>query len=405
MRGNINDNSAANSCTGCQMCSAVCRKNAINIRLDEEGFYKPYIDERLCVDCGQCVAVCAKFDIEVRQTTAEELLYKPLYAAYAKQTDVISNTTSGGLADLLAKQLIKDGYKVIGVVYNHEKNVAEATVASSSEDTDRFRGSKYIQSYSVDAFRNLVKECRNEKYAVFGLPCQIYAVSRLLEKMNLRSNHLLVDLYCHGCPSMLVWEKISSDIKAKHSVTQFSNVIWRSKCRGWGNFILEVFANGNRIFQSNPNNNEFFEFFFSNQILKESCTDCKFRKTLAYTDIRLGDFWGPEFQKTYKGVSAVSIASDKGKSIFEKISDLISYEEKDYKIFLPYQSWSKTYIVDSGLRRLLLQLLADDSKTLKECINPLRLRYSFMKRIKIRIKQILNIFPPQIEWTFNRYIR
>ncbi len=405
MQENINHSMATNHCTGCQMCSSVCRENAIDIRLDEEGFYKPYIDESLCINCGQCVEVCAKFDNNVKQTTSEDLSKTTLYSAYSKAHDVLSNTTSGGLADLLAKQLIKDGYKVIGVVYNPPKNIAEAKVALTSEETDRFRGSKYIQSYSVDAFRKIVEECSNVKFAVFGLPCQIYAISRYLNNKNCRDKHLLIDLYCHGCPSMLVWNKVSEDIKKKNGVNQFSNVIWRSKRRGWGKFILEVFANDKMIFQSSPKNNEFFEFFFSDQVLKSSCTNCKFRKTLAYTDIRLGDFWGPVFHSTYTGVSAISVVSDNGKKLFEKITDNICFEEKDYNIFLPYQSWSKTYKIDSRLRRTLLQLLSDDSKTLKESIAPLRQRYSFMKKIKNCTKQILSYFPPQIEWTLNKYIR
>lgn len=48
---NINDKSALRKCTSCQMCAAVCAKNAIEIRLNEDGFYRPYLDEDKCVDC------------------------------------------------------------------------------------------------------------------------------------------------------------------------------------------------------------------------------------------------------------------------------------------------------------------------------------------------------------------
>ena len=41
---NIIDNSAIRPCTSCQVCSAVCNSMAIDIRLNEDGFYRPYVD-------------------------------------------------------------------------------------------------------------------------------------------------------------------------------------------------------------------------------------------------------------------------------------------------------------------------------------------------------------------------
>ena len=39
---NINDQSAIHKCTSCQMCAAVCPQNAIVVKLNEDGFYRPY---------------------------------------------------------------------------------------------------------------------------------------------------------------------------------------------------------------------------------------------------------------------------------------------------------------------------------------------------------------------------
>jgi len=59
--------------------------------MDEEGFYKPYIDESLCINCGQCVDVCAKVDNNVKQTISEDLSKISLYSTYSKVHDVLSN--------------------------------------------------------------------------------------------------------------------------------------------------------------------------------------------------------------------------------------------------------------------------------------------------------------------------
>ena len=47
-------------CYGCGVCAASCIKKIIKIRLNEEGFYAPYIDElEKCTECGLCLDVCA----------------------------------------------------------------------------------------------------------------------------------------------------------------------------------------------------------------------------------------------------------------------------------------------------------------------------------------------------------
>ena len=45
-------------CCGCWACQAICPKDAIDMREDEEGFLYPHIDEAKCIRCGRCLSVC-----------------------------------------------------------------------------------------------------------------------------------------------------------------------------------------------------------------------------------------------------------------------------------------------------------------------------------------------------------
>ena len=130
-------------CTSCQMCAVVCPKDAITIRLNEDGFYRPFWDAGKCVDCGLCVKVCYKFDPDVKVTSADEENRITVKSAQYKQNEVLEKVTSGGVADALAKELVKQGYTCIGVTYNDDNHRAEHTVAHTQIDTDAFRGSKY----------------------------------------------------------------------------------------------------------------------------------------------------------------------------------------------------------------------------------------------------------------------
>lgn len=387
---NIYSSEVLRPCTSCQMCGAVCNKNAISIKLNKDGFYRPVLDDNKCVNCGLCKQVCYKFDKCLYNTSDEELKEIPLYAASAKDKFLVSQATSGGIADIMAKELIKLGYKVIGVEYDFSTDKAISRVASLENETDSFRGSKYIQPYTFDAFKILVSECRDQKFAVFGLPCHIYAVNRYLSKFNLRNNCILIDLYCHGCPSMNVWIKVKDKIKQKIGSTDFDSVNFRSKAKGWGQFILEA-KSGRRKYHSTPLKNEFYNLFFSNQVLNESCEDCHLRSTLAYTDIRLGDFWGKAFKHNRKGVSGVSLASNAGQDLFNKVLPYIISKRMNHSDFIPYQSWGHRYKINQNLRDSLLNSLSNDSK-IEKTILILNKRLSTKQKAKRVLKTIYYYF-------------
>ena len=100
------------ACTSCQMCGAICPKGAITISIDDEGFYRPLIDDTLCVNCNLCTKVCYKYDDSIITTNTAQIGNLKLYAAAAKDDVIVRQTTSGGIADLLAQALIGRGYTV-----------------------------------------------------------------------------------------------------------------------------------------------------------------------------------------------------------------------------------------------------------------------------------------------------
>lgn len=401
---NINDISAKRNCTSCQMCAAVCPKDAININMDADGFYRPNVNDDLCVDCGLCTKVCYKFENEIADYGVNKLANTILYGASAKDPDIVKSTTSGGIADLMAHKLIKEGYKCVGVVYDSDRDAAIDTIAETEDKLLGFRGSKYIQSYTVEAFKQIVRTCKTEKYAVFGTPCQIFALDKYLRQRKVRDNHILIDLYCHGCPSMNIWKKYIKEIKKKISSDVVDNVNFRSKVKGWGNFYVVVDIAGKPVFYSNNRHNEFFDLFFSDQVLNEACNDCKLRGTLEYTDIRLGDFWGKQYVLNSKGVSAVSLVSNKAKILFNSISNHVDYQEETYQDFLPWQSWGKAHHPKAELRKLLLEQLRNDKISLQESIDTIHKQQGIKRKIVRYGKMIVHTLPLSwekiVRWIF-----
>lgn len=393
---------ATRECTSCQMCAVVCPKEAIKIALDDDGFFRPFINDESCIDCGICTKVCYKFDSNLQITSAEELGQKKLFSAWSKDDTLLKVTTSGGIGDLLARQFIKDGYKVVGVAYNDAKIRAEHQIATTKEDTHAFRGSKYIQSYTFNAFKEIINCDKQDKYAVFGTPCQIYALNRYATRKGVRDKFVFIDLYCHGCPSIHIWKKYQDYIKQKLGISSFEDVRFRSKVRGWGAFDVEVINHGQTVFKSNPQENGFYELFFSDQILNEGCHSCKLRGTLEYTDIRMGDFWGKKFLTNQRGVSGISISTPEGDKFFSEIKNSISYKEEDYSEFLPYQTWSKTYKPNQKIRTEVLDSLKNPNKDIKDAVQTFHRLQTVKGTIRRHIKNALYYLPLKYTMSLKR---
>ena len=46
------------NCTGCYSCENICPVDAINMEIDEEGFWYPKVQEHRCIDCKLCEKSC-----------------------------------------------------------------------------------------------------------------------------------------------------------------------------------------------------------------------------------------------------------------------------------------------------------------------------------------------------------
>ena len=195
------------NCYGCGVCTTVCSKQIIKITLNKDGFYEPYITNIVkCTDCGLCREACSYVhdDLFLQDRCIRS------YAAWSNDDKVRRKCSSGGVGFEIGRTLIKDGYKVCGVKYVPETNRAEHYIASTVEELIPSIGSKYIQSYTVDGFKAIN---RKEKYLVTGTPCQIDSFRRYIRKFRCEDNFVLMDFFCHGVPSMWLWQKYTKEVE------------------------------------------------------------------------------------------------------------------------------------------------------------------------------------------------
>lgn len=388
-----------NPCSGCGMCVAVCPVSAIAMKLNIDGFYEPQIDNNICTNCGICKKSCYKYDGNIDIKTDENYT---VYSAINKNNEELLNTTSGGVAIELSRECIRQGYKVIGVSYDYEKNIAMTQIANTEEDVEKFKGSKYFQSYTVEAFQVAVQDKSNQKYAVFGTPCQIYAFRKYLKTTNKEKQFILIDVFCHGCPSMNLWNKYLDYIKKKLNVTKFDYIQFRSKACDWHEYCFS-FSKNNVNYDTKKTNNPFYLLFFSMNAFAKSCYTCKPRNTLEFTDLRLGDFWGYQYDTNKTGVSIVVPTTKKGDDLFISVKDKFFINKFELKNSVKGQSYRKFREENIDERKFILDLLKSNL-TMDQVCKKYKKTLPLKTKIIFETKNFIKKLPTSVYFKIKNFV-
>lgn len=308
----MNNVSDIKECYGCGMCATVCPKCIVDIRLDESGFYTPHIEhENLCIDCGLCVKTCSfsYVNLSVKNPVLAS------YAAWSNDSEVRKSCSSGGVAFELGRFLLKQGYKICAVRYNAELNRAEHYIATTLKELIPSKGSKYIQSYTVDGFKTVN---RREKNLIIGTPCQIDSFRRYIKHYKIEDNFVLVDFFCHGVPSKWVWDKYLAEVE--NTTGKTINASWRNKFTDWHNsYVISIEGECSKYNSMHSKDDPFYSLFLSDNCLSKPCYDqCKYKYDCSSADIRIGDLWGNKYKNNKEGVSGVIVFTERGNNALQK---------------------------------------------------------------------------------------
>lgn len=337
-------------CNGCMVCNIICPKKCINYSL-VDGYYKANIDNEKCIECDLCDKVCSERNGIIKTDI------KYACSAYLKDENILKTVSSGGLAYEISKEYLKLGYKVCACIYNYEENIAEHIIIDNMEDLEKTKGSKYIQSYTKTGFGKLLN---GDKYVVIGSPCQIASIRNLIRLKKVEDNFVLIDFFCHGVPSYLIWDKYLKEQKNKYKMKDIKNIEFRNKKYGWHNFTMKL---NNNYSDKNIDKDNFLWFFLTNTVLNNECYTCKFRADNSLADIRLGDLWGTKYEENKIGVSGALVFTNRGIEAVEKIKNTMEVKEEKIKDILEAQI--KTDIPKSAIKNNILKQVKTE-KTLNE---------------------------------------
>lgn len=338
MKHNI---SKLKDCYGCGVCVVACPVKIITLKENADGFYSPIIeDSARCIECGICLKVCAFNHRDI----ADSKSAISAYAGWSKNSLTRQWCSSGGIGFELGRYLLNKKYKAVGVRFDSKKNRAEHFIASDEETYMPSVGSKYLPSYTADAFSAIT---RKGKYLITGTPCQIDSFRRYIQHFKVEDNFILMDFFCHGVPSLLMWDAYTTEIKKK--IGEITWVSWRNKTVGrqdaWSINVDSITPNSDltqtidwhdsynlkiegrkHLYASRCSQGDlFYKFFLGDYCMNECCYKCKYKKCHSAADIRIGDLWGPTYSNNQKGVSGVLVFTERGKTIIEELHDTCEF--------------------------------------------------------------------------------
>lgn len=318
-------------CCGCLACVQKCPQQCISVYEDKEGFLYPKVELDKCINCHLCEKVCPY----VTQNEA----HKPLicYAAKNLSELIRRESSSGGVFTPVAEYVIAKGGVVFGARFNQNWQV-QHSYTENRDGIEPFRGSKYVQSYIGETFKQTESFLKKGRIVLFsGTPCQILGLKNFLRKEY--ENLITLEIVCHGVPSPKIWKEYFKSLE----LSNIGTVSHKDKLSGWKGYSFSVKDISNKIlFVEKAYENKYLIAFSRNLILRPSCFMCPAKSGKSRADITLADYWGIE--KFYPqmdddiGTSFVCCNSQKGLNIIDNLKQEFQLVTANYQNSIIYNS-------------------------------------------------------------------
>lgn len=342
-------------CFGCGACVVACPSNSLEMGIDEWGFLSPRLVGQ-CTQCELCEKVCPAL-----YPSREDAKSYQVFAAFSLTPALRLWCSSGGVFTSLALEFMTQGGRVIGVAFGEDFRRVHHVMAEKIQDIFRFSGSKYIQSDPTSVLRSV--QGLSEKFLFVGTPCQVAGVRRLVECGVLRGDFTLIDFFCHGVPSYVLWDSYLNFLQKR--VGRILHIEQRFKITDWHRFQCRVFGSRGvycRGFEEDP----FGFLYLQNYLLRESCYTCPYRGYHSFADLRLGDFWGELFSHDRLGTSLVVAFTSRGRDCIIGSKDVF-LQSMPRETVLTSQAVAIQKPADTEKVFALLRRQGDIGQLLKQC--------------------------------------
>ena len=247
---------------------------------------------------------------------------------------------SGGFFYAVASYIIREKQgAVYGCCLRSDYEVAHVRV-TDHEGLAMLQGSKYTQSYIDDTlYQKVIDDVKNGFWVVFsGTACQIDKLKTMLDMKKLdQSQIILVDIICHGVPSVSLWNDYKTYLQHSLKGLELVAFRFREKVFGWSKYWESYVVRFSLLGKKHGLSFKLYSVLYaklygSALFLRESCFQCKYTNVNRPSDFTMGDFWkwkndSLHFDNDDKGISLVLLNTEKAVQVFECFKKDFVYED------------------------------------------------------------------------------
>jgi coenzyme F420-reducing hydrogenase beta subunit len=316
-------------CTGCLACVNSCNFDALIIKINEEGFYRPSLESSKCVGCLQCEKSCPILHAPVRYNK-EDI---KVFAGWHKDDGIRKQSSSGGAFSAIAQTVLEIGGVVAGAAFTKDLHI-EHIIIDNKEDLKKLRLSKYAQSNIGAIFKSIQGFLDKGILVLFvGTACQASGLKGFLKKNY--NNLICCDLICHGVPSIVFLQSYLNWISKDYGPVDHIN--FRNKTKGWYDNLRVIKTQNGKTIPMNGINDAYWVAYSRNSCLQESCYSCKSQGFPRSSDITLADFWRighsvpfGHKQEIEKGISMIIVNNPLKLPFIKKAEKYMHLEERSF---------------------------------------------------------------------------
>ena len=326
-------------CTGCGACANACKRTAIKMVEDSLGYLYPVIDNSRCVECGMCERKCPLKNNGVKIEQSGIICF----AATHKNDDIQMKSSSGGAFSAIVDVWRQETgeCEVCAAIYDENMTVCHKKINSKSSAFEAFHGSKYVQSYLGESFKEIENSLRGNKKVLFvGTPCQVAGLKSYLGRDD--EDLLLVDFMCTGAGRPRIFKIVIEHLQRIRRKKVVSYNMRKKVEDSTGDYSImehEIGYEDGSIEQNRVKASLFKEMFYKHRFFRTCCYHCAFKTSERVGDITIGDWWGSVdgIDDRFRGASAIICNTQKGKEVGEKLGDYLNLRVVEYQKIIKQQ--------------------------------------------------------------------
>lgn len=312
-------------CVGCGLCASVLGKENCDMRLNDNGFYRPSFKTMPPDKTIRNICPGIKVHGDSHQSIWGNI--KEVVEGWSKDSVLRHKAASGGIVSSLAIYMLESGQAnavlQVGVcddsyLYN------ELKISRSKEDVIRNAQSRYAPALTLVNIKQIL-DSTTERFVFIGKPCDIAGIRNFVEQYpDYRDRFaLFISIFCAGMPSYKAsidaWKKSGRDDDPESM---------KYRGDGWPGYFRATWKDGQEFKLSY---HESWGQILGRQ-LGYRCKICPDGIGML-ADVAVGDSWNtrngyPDFTES-DGRSFVFVRTDRGKEAmnFAKIHGNLEYHE------------------------------------------------------------------------------